>query len=129
MVELLIVIAVIGILTSVGVMSFQQYRARLMLNEAVQTVANTLREVGENAIAKSRGLTLTLGTSALTWSDATGEVGRITLPAGAKATLASGSTISYSGRGLPLQRYEIRVTRRDLARTVFLQPTGAVTQP
>ncbi len=127
--ELLVTIAILGILVALSTLFLNQYIQRLRLNEASRTLADTLRRVSDEAITQSRQLDLVVAGDTLIWRADGAEIGRQVLPNGATVSDQNpGGTISYTGRGLPLQQVRFEISRGSLNRQVFMLPTGMVIQ-
>ena len=123
--ELLIVLAVLAVLLGIGGIYLSKFIAQARLNESAEELGATLRHVGDVAITKSEEITLSVNDSTLTWQDGGGTVlGSRTLPN--EATAAPTDTVTFSGRGLPVEGHTFTVAQASGSKTVHLLPTGAV---
>lgn len=133
--ELLVVLAVLGILGGLVTVNLNGYIQNSRLNQALQEVAEALRSVGNRALTESRGYTVTITTGAasrLEWANSEGAVGSLQVPNNVQIVSLdpAGSTIQYAGRGFPINQYRIalQIGSRP-AREVVLLPTGKVVIP
>jgi prepilin-type N-terminal cleavage/methylation domain-containing protein len=130
MIEILIVLAVLGILLSIGGFMFNAYLQQLRLNEATRVTGETLRRVSELAVTESQSMIATLTGTTIAWREAETNIARgsVSLPTNTALT-SSSANITFSGRGLPEQPETFAVTLNGKTRNVFLLTTGAVTYP
>lgn len=134
--EMLVVLAVLGILLAIGALNLSRAAEQRRLDEAARTVGETLRRVGDDASKKSQRITLSLSAdnTTLSWEDEEDVVRSQSLPEGATVTIGqlgleggSGSTdIVFLGRGFPVQGRTFTVTRNGENRVVNLLATGTV---
>lgn len=130
--EMLIVIAVIGLITALAGVGFNRYLQTVRLNEATRVVGDTLRRVSDQAITESRRLVVKAADissdgAEIVWYADDEVVGRQVLPVGAEVTAVTpGQDISFMGRGLPERGAVLTVTRGEQSRDVRLLPTGMV---
>lgn len=123
--ELLVVLAVLAVLLGIGGIYLSRFIAEARLNESVEELGATLRFVGDVAVTRSETITLNVDGSTLTWQDEIGTVlGSRTLPNEATATPAD--TITFRGRGLPVESHTFTVSQAKGTKTLYLLPTGAV---
>lgn len=123
--ELLIVLAVIGVLLGLGAPLLNQFIAQRRLDEAAITLSNALRRAGDQAITQSESVTMTLNGSDISWQNEASQVlGKARLPNSAKLTPTT--TVTFSGRGLPTQKHDFTVSLASNQKAVYLLPTGAV---
>ncbi len=133
--EILVALAILGILGALAVANLNTYIQNSRLNQALQEVAEALRSVGNRALTESRGYTVTLTTGAnsrLEWANSEGTVGSLLVPNGAHivSVVPSGTTIQFAGRGFPLNQYRIRLQLGSRpVREVVILPTGKVVTP
>jgi prepilin-type N-terminal cleavage/methylation domain-containing protein len=131
--EMLVVLAILGILLTIAGFLLNGVIQRQRLNEATRTFGETLRRVSETAVTKSQRVTATVTSSSISWSDESGVSGNASLPhnatiAGA-ATTTLPATIVFTGRGLPVDFHRFTVSLKSQNRRVNLLTTGAVTYP
>lgn len=125
MLELLVVLAVLAVLLGIGGVYLSKFIAEARLNESAEELGATLRFVGNVATTKSETITLNVNNDTLTWQDGTGTVlGSRTLPN--EATTAPTGTVTFRGRGLPVESHTFTVSQANGTKTVYLLPTGAV---
>ena len=135
--ELLITLAVLSILFTIGALNFGTFAQQRRLDEAARTVGETLREIGSEAAGRGEIVTFTLeeGGNALSWQGQDADsMGRRVLPHGASVNitqLSSGGTATvssfpFTGRGFPDKGYSFSVTLNDDTKPVNLLATGAV---
>ncbi len=133
--EMLVVLAIFGILGALAVANLNAYIQNSRLNQALQEVAEALRSVGNRALTESRGYTVTLTTGAnsrLEWANSEGTVGSLRVSNNVQIVSLdpSGSTIEYAGRGFPINQYRIGLQLGSRpVREVVLLPTGKVVTP
>jgi prepilin-type N-terminal cleavage/methylation domain-containing protein len=130
--ELLIVVAILGVLLSLSTWSLNGYIQRLRLEEGSRVAGSALQRVGEIAIKRNQTLRLTvLNQNEFVWSTQSDnvELGRSRLPNNVIVSNQNpNGAIVFSGRGLPQQQYSFTLTRNDLSQQVTLLPTGLVLQ-
>lgn len=132
LIEILVTLSVMAILMAIALVTFMQYLDSARLNEAAQTVVETLRRAGSAALSRSEGYTVAASGSALTWQKATDSVAQTqALPNGATVTnLTPAGPIQFSGRGLPTVQYTLTITTQGgRTKKVVLLPTGKVVLP
>lgn len=123
--ELLVVLTVVGVLLGLGTPLLGQFLAERRLDEAAITLSNALRRASDQAVTRSESVTLNVSGSTLSWKGEGDQVlGKASLPN--KAALSSPSTILFSGRGLPIQKYDFSVSSGTKQKKIYLLPTGAV---
>jgi type II secretion system protein H len=133
LIEILVVLAVLGILLGIGGLFLNSAVQRQRLNEATRTLGETLRQVSENAVTKSQIVTATVTATGITWTNEDNVTKSASLPHNATiagfGTTTLPATISFNGRGLPDEGDRFSVTLNSQERRVNLLPTGAVTYP
>jgi prepilin-type N-terminal cleavage/methylation domain-containing protein len=135
LVELMVVIAVLGILMSIAALGLRNYILQLRLNEASVTVIQTLKRLGDLAITQSRPVRLQVTAAPeLTWAgQGTGstweQLGTLALPEGTTLVQNPIGAITFSGRGLPQTQTTFTIRRGNLQSVVTLLPSGLVVQP
>jgi prepilin-type N-terminal cleavage/methylation domain-containing protein len=134
MLELLVVIAVLGILLAIGGWSGSRYIAQMRLNEAKQTAIDAVSKTANDAIKQTRRLTLAIenSNSRLVWREGTTLVGQQTMPEGSTVAIQAqqnaGTPILFTSRGIPDQQVTFRVTRGSSTKDFTLLITGLVVQ-
>ena len=133
--EILIVVAIIGILLAVSSVGLQGYIQQLRLNEATSEVKQTLKRVLDEAVTQSREMRISVSSdsSAIVWETkpvlgSWQEAGRETLPNSASVSVGGGAVV-INGRGLPEQQRQFQVTRNEKSRMVTLLTSGLVIVP
>lgn len=132
LIELLLVLAVLSIILSIGALNFVSYLQRLRLNEAVVEVAETLQRMSQDAARNNLKVTLDesmLPESRLRWFAGTELLGEELLPKGTRLSLInrpSVESLDFSSRGLPYRQLTFEVERSGLSGRVVLLPTGMV---
>jgi prepilin-type N-terminal cleavage/methylation domain-containing protein len=127
LIEIIVVLAVLGILLSIGGFMLNAYLQKLRLEEATRVTGETLRRVSELAVTESQGMVATVTTNNISWKEAQTNVNRGNIPLPPNATLAaSTATINFSGRGQPEFPETFTVTLNGKSKTVYLFTTGAV---
>lgn len=131
--EMLLVLAVLGILLGIGGYQLGSATRTQRLNEATRMLGDTLRQIGQDAAAQSQEFTVDDTSSAsdkarLSWTNEDGDNRHIVLPHSAtiSAQVPSGD-IDFSGRGFPRTGVSFTVTTLAGSRQVNLLPTGVVT--
>lgn len=142
--ELLVVVAVLGILLAITALGSRGYIEQLRFNEASATFKTTLERVRDEARNQSQPVVIQLSGSTLRWgTPSTGlaagpvsvtlsgsaideELGRVTLPNGVEATGSPSSTVMLSGRGQPFNQTVYTVAKGKRNRTLTLLVTGKV---
>ena len=123
--ELIVVLAVLGVLLGVGGIFLSQFLAEKRLEEAAVSLSAALRRAADQAQTQSQSVTLSAAERGLSWQGEAGEtLGAAALPSG--ATLTPAATVVFSGRGLPQTRQSFTVSFKSEVKTVHLLPTGAV---
>jgi prepilin-type N-terminal cleavage/methylation domain-containing protein len=132
LIEVLIVVAVMGILLAMSALGLQGYMRQLRLNEAAVTVDKTLKRVQDIAVTQSRRIRLSTNTSGteLVWELQTAANGWATggsqvLPNDATVAI-TGGPVTMTGRGLPLFQRQFVVTRETKTRNLTLLTSGLV---
>jgi prepilin-type N-terminal cleavage/methylation domain-containing protein len=134
MLELLVVIAVLGILLAVAGWSGSRYIAQMRLNDAKQTAVDAVTKTSNDALRQSRVLNLKIENSSkrLVWREGSVEVGQVNLPEGSTVVIQaqqnSGTTLEFSSRGIPNQQVTFRVSRGGDSKDFTLLVTGLVVQ-
>jgi prepilin-type N-terminal cleavage/methylation domain-containing protein len=135
LIEVLLVLAIIGTVAGIGILSLRNYLNNQALQQAALETAGLLSRVGGRAINESQAyhIHVTLGSGTLTWhpdSDtANARLVTTGLPSGVtvQGVVGDGTNeIRYTGRGLPLQQYELTLAYKGLTRRVILLATGKV---
>jgi type II secretory pathway pseudopilin PulG len=134
MLELLVVIAVLGILLAVAGWTGSRYIAQMRLNDAKQTAVDAVTKTSNDALKQSRILRLAIenANKRLVWREGTTEVGRQDLPEGStvvvQAQQNAGTALEFSSRGIPNQQVTFRVSRGSDSKDFTLLVTGLVVQ-
>jgi len=132
LIELLVVLAVLSIVLSIGSVTFTGYLKTLRLNEAVTEVAESLQRMSNDATRNNLKVTLdesSLRESRLRWLAGTELLGEEVLPIGTEVQLInrpSVASLDFSSRGLPYRQLTFEVKRGGLSQRVVLLPTGMV---
>lgn len=131
MLEMLVVLAVLGILLGISGLLLSGYLRQQRLNEATRVFGETLRRVGELATSESQGYTVTISGNTVSWQATVtpAPTKSQTLPNGVSLT-SPVSSFGFTGRGIleaTGQRFTIALAGQ--TRTVYLAPTGAVMYP
>lgn len=131
--EMLVVLAILGILLALAAPGLLGYINNVRANEAAATLAAGLRQAGGAALARSETITVSVtdGAHTISWKGAT-DAAAITqpLPHNAAVTgVTPAGTITFSGRGLPTEQYTVQLKARDVTRTVVVLVTGKVVVP
>ena len=134
LVEMLVALAVLGVLLAVGAVVLLGYLETTRLNQARQEVATALRLVGNRALSESQPYTVRVrsGTPArISWARAgsTGELGSITVPHNVRVSVSPNGPIQYVGRGFPVRQYVLTLERGSRSATVVVLTTGKVVTP
>ena len=129
LIELLVVMAFIGILLSIGALTLGRAIEQGRLNEASQTLGETLKVISQEAISSSQEITVTITSQGLSWLTESGQSRSLSLPN--SATLSSSrSSFTYSGRGFPIEgAVSFSIKRNEKTRAVNLFATGSVVYP
>lgn len=134
MLELLLVIAVLGILLAIGGWSGSRYIAQMRLNEAKQTAIDAITKTANDALKQTRQLSLAIenNNSRLVWREGATVVGQQAMPEGTTVNIQAqqnaGTPIRFTSRGIPDQQVTFRVTRGDSSKDFTLLITGLVVQ-
>lgn len=134
LVELLVVLAVLSVMLSLGSLNFAGYLRQLRLNEATTEVAETLRRMSNDATRNNLKVTLdegALSENHLRWLAGTEVLGEQSLPEGTTVRLVNRPRVErldFSSRGLPYRQLTFEVKRSGLSGRVVLLPTGMVIQ-
>jgi prepilin-type N-terminal cleavage/methylation domain-containing protein len=135
LIEVLLVLAIIGTVAGIGILSLRNYLNNQTLQQAALETAGLLSRVAGRANNESQAYSIqvTPGSGTLTWqpdSDtANARLVTTGLPSGVtvQGVVGDGSNqIRYTGRGLPLQQYELTLAYKGLTRRVILLATGKV---
>jgi prepilin-type N-terminal cleavage/methylation domain-containing protein len=131
--ELLVVMAVLGILLAIGGWSGSRYIAQMRLNEAKRTAVEAVMKTANDALKQTRKLTLAIenSNSRLVWQEGTTVVGQQVMPNGATVAVQAqqyAGPIRFSSRGIPEQQITFRVTRGSSSKDFTLLITGLVIQ-
>ena len=145
LVELLVVLAIIGIIAAIGWGPYSQYRRAVQFQDAVTTVSQNLNLAGMESLKVNQQHSLTFGVGTqqkgrmtLTRNGATSPTSDVTLENGAYisqvlegTTPMTTPTITFTGRGRPniTQPVNVTVNLGQRSRVVRLLPTGKVTLP
>jgi|YNPMSStandDraft_1061717.scaffolds.fasta_scaffold18989_3 type IV fimbrial biogenesis protein FimT len=134
LVEMLVALAILGVLLAVGAVGLLGYLETTRLNQARQEVATALRLVGNRALSESQPYTVRVrsGTPArISWARAgsTGELGSITVPHNVRVSVSPNGPIQYVGRGFPVRQYVLTLERGSRSATVVVLTTGKVVTP
>jgi prepilin-type N-terminal cleavage/methylation domain-containing protein len=135
-VEMLVVLAVLGIALGLGLPNLQSYILHSQLNQAVEEVAVLIKRVEGQALTKGESHHLKVPyTNTLSWGVDGGSDQGFTLSHGTltACTLGGGGpcggSLNFSGRGLPAAQYSLTVTHRGKSQKVLLLLTGKVVIP
>jgi prepilin-type N-terminal cleavage/methylation domain-containing protein len=131
LIEMLLVLAVLGILMGISGFLLSGYLRQQRLNEATRTFGETLRRVAELATGESQGYQVSVSGNTVSWklSVAPTTSQSQTLPNGVTFT-SPAATFDFTGRGILAgtgQRFTLSLAGKE--RTVYLAPTGAVMYP
>jgi prepilin-type N-terminal cleavage/methylation domain-containing protein len=135
LIEVLLVLAIIGTVAGIGILSLRNYLNNQTLQQAALETAGLLSRVAGRANNESQAyrIQVTPGSGTLTWQpDSNASNARLVttgLPSGVtvQGVVGDGSNqIRYTGRGLPLQQYELTLAYKGLTRRVILLATGKV---
>lgn len=136
LIEMLIVLAIAGVLLSIAGLTLSNYNQNLQLSQATQTLDSTLRLISNEALKESRELTLdesSLSDGKLVWKADTSLVGEVAMPSGVTVSVSNkdltSTDISFSGRGLPNQQATFTVNKGSKTDTIILLGTGLVIHP
>jgi prepilin-type N-terminal cleavage/methylation domain-containing protein len=131
LIEILIVLAILGILLGIGGFNLNRYIQTSRLNEATKIVGETLRRVSELAVTKSQKMIATINTNSISWEDEATHTprGSQTLPYAASITNKTTSSVTFLGRGIPEQDENFEISLGSKTKTVYLFVTGAVSYP
>lgn len=134
--EMLIILAIAGVLLSIAGLTLTNYNQNLQLAQATQTLDSTLRLISNEALKESRALTLdesSLSDGKLIWKANTSLVGEVAMPSGVTVSVSNkdltSEDVSFSGRGLPNQQATFTVTKGSKTDTIILLATGLVIHP
>ena len=135
--EMLVALAILGVLLAVGAVGLLGYLETARLNQARQEVATALRLVGNRALSESQPYTVrvhsgTPGTPArISWARAgsTGELGSVTVPHNVRVSVNPNRPMQYVGRGFPVEQYVLTLERGSRSATVVVLTTGKVVTP
>ncbi len=126
LIELLVVMAILSILLSIGVINFRAVMQTQRLNEVSSMVAENLKQAANEARLESRFVQVNVATNKLTWvysSDNT-TVKESDLSYGASISPTNPSL--FTGRGLPQAAQTYTVSLNGKSKNIYLLPTGAV---
>lgn len=135
LIELLLLLAVIGAVAGLGFSSLRSYVNNQTIQQAAGEMAGLLTRVAGRAINESQAYHVHVipNSGTLTWhpdSDVSNaRLVTAVLPAGVTVQSVAGdgtNDVRYTGRGLPLQQYEVTLAYKGLTRRVVLLPTGKV---
>jgi prepilin-type N-terminal cleavage/methylation domain-containing protein len=129
--EILVILAVLGILLGISGFMLSGYLRQQHLNEATRMFGETLRRIAETATSESQGYTVTLTGNSLSWR-ATVDPGTPQLLTLSNDTALSSpvSSFAFTGRGiLDTTGHKFTLSLAGQTRTVYLAPTGAVMYP
>jgi prepilin-type N-terminal cleavage/methylation domain-containing protein len=137
-VEMLVVLAVLGIALGLGFPSLQSYITRSQLNQSAEELATLIKRVGGQALNNSEVHYLNIPTGdTLSWGVGSSGSGDQTFKLGygalASCTDASGTPcpawLSFSGRGLPASQYNLTLSHKGRSQRVVVLLTGKVVIP
>jgi len=134
LVEMLVALAVLGVLLAVGAVGLLGYLETTRLNQARQEVAAALRLVGNRALSESQPYTVGVHSgppARISWARAgsTGELGSVTVPHNVRVSVDPDGPMQYVGRGFPVQQYVLTLERGSRSATVVVLTTGKVVTP
>ena len=131
LIEILLVVAVIGILLGIGLLNLNRYMQSSRLIEASKVMGETLRRISELAISESQRITVTIETNSISWKEEATNQPRSnqTLPYTASITDTTSTSITFNGRGLPLRDENFEISLGNKSKDVYLFVTGAVSYP
>ena len=141
--ELVMVIAVIGILAVMAVPSFLRYNQAATLKSGAQQLVTLINQARELAIkengnvcvklpgANATQMTYALSTCAgLAWVGAgTDAAGNIKLPTGITTTATADPVFNYIGSAAPVAVYTLTNTQTNATLTVSVAASGRITIP
>jgi prepilin-type N-terminal cleavage/methylation domain-containing protein len=139
--ELVIVIAVIGILAVMAVPSFLTYLRAAGLKSGAQQVVTLVNQARELAIKENSNVCVTLPSATQmsyrlgscagsAWVGAgTDASGNINLPPGVTATANANPIFTYVGSALPAAIYTLAYTQTTATLTVSVAASGRITIP
>jgi type IV fimbrial biogenesis protein FimT len=140
--ELVIVIAVIGILAVMAVPSFLTYLRAAGLKSGAQQVVTLVNQARELAIKENANVCVTLPsatqmryrvgdcTTGTAWVGAgTDASGNINLPPGITVTASASPIFNYVGSALPAATYTLTYTQTGATLTASVAASGRVTIP
>jgi prepilin-type N-terminal cleavage/methylation domain-containing protein len=125
LIEILVVLAVLGILLGMSGLFLNSYLQRQRLNEATRTLGESLRRASETAVTSSEEVVATISNTEIRWVDESNKVGVQSLPTGATIP-GTPIIVTFSGRGLPQLGQPFKVQLNGKERNLYLLPTGAV---
>ncbi len=126
LIELLLVMAVLGVLLAIAGLNFNKFIKTQKLQEATSTLAENLRQAGNQARLESRELRIKSTSSSLSWDYGTDASLFKNQALPHSAVLSPVTTVKFSGRGLPTTAATFTVTLYGNSKNVYLLPTGAV---
>lgn len=128
LIEMLIVLAMLGILGAVTALSVQNYVKTLRANETARALANYIAQARDRALERSEAMSILLSGNDVNIYDTAGHLVRQGhLPYQASATPTT--TLRFGGRGLPDRQYVFEVTVGPKTRKVVVLTTGKVVLP
>ena len=139
--ELVMVIAVIGILAVMAVPSFLTYLRAAGLKSGVQQVVTLLNQARELAIKENSNVCVTLPSvtqisyrlgscAGAAWVGAgTDAAGNINLPPGITVTASANPIFNYVGSALPVATYTLTYTQTGATLTASVAASGRITIP
>jgi len=128
LVEMLLVLAVLGVLMSLGTYGMQRYVKTLRLSESAHKVQSFLAQARNQAIKRSEAAYVDVGGNTLRLYDGNDQLKK-TLNLPYRSQVAPGTRVYFTGRGLPDHQYVFTVQLGDRNRSVVLLPTGKVVIP
>ncbi len=137
--ELIVIIAVIGILAIMTVPSYLRYRQAAVLKAGAQQVATMINQARELAIKQNDSVCVKLSSSTRmvyalgtcggsAWvGPGTDAAGNLPLPAGTTVTASANPIFNYVGSALPAASYTLTNTQTGATLTVAVAASGRVT--
>lgn len=139
--ELIVVIALFGLLTAMGVPAYLSYRQSAILKSAAQQIVTMIHVARELALRVNDSVCIKLpnattmsytlgGCSGTVWVGVgTDSAGNMNLPEGVTVTTTANPVFNYVGSALPAATYTITNTQTSATLTVSVALSGRVTIP